>query len=143
MIEAERLFDDASQTLSSVQRGKSSLRLIGANKETHWCMCVCACACDYVRVVLFLCVPYLFCLNSVCTCDFQCRTGVRQPCASAIRFQSFPSIWLSCCGEGAPRGNVIIPCWPQSTGFTALSVSGETVASGPLLTCNIKQQRYQ
>lgn len=135
MIEAVGLFDYASQIPLSQPRAKRSLQLIGANKEKHVAVCL------YVHVILYVCfVPLYLCLchiSSVCTAcvgvipGVHVWTAIQLLCASVIRFQSLPCIWLSCCGGGAPWGNVIIPCWPQSTGFTALSVSGETAARGP------------
>ena len=90
-------------------------------------LCVYSCMCYCVLSFSMLCA------HSVRTHDSQCPCvdGLRLLCARAIRFQSHASMWLSCCRAGAPWGNVIIPCWPQSTGFTALSVSGETAARGP------------
>lgn len=91
-----------------------------------WITCICDCWCVSV-----------LCLGArVGSVDVW--TAISLLSASAIRFQSLSSLWLSWCSGGAPWGNVIIPCWPQSAGFTALSVSGDMVVWGP--TPNITQQ---
>lgn len=80
-----------------------------------------ACVCVCIRLCLSHCFPCICaCVTSCAGCvhvipSVHVWTAFRLLCASAIRFQSLPSIWLSCCGGCAPWGNVIIPCWPQST----------------------------
>lgn len=129
--EGEGLLDDDAP-LSTVREWRV---VYGWRERIRRCMLLCVFKCAFFCVcVVFLCL----CTNqlNVCVCvrvipNIHMWTAVGLLWASAISFQSHPSMWLICCGAGAPRGNVIIPCWPQSTGFTALSFSGGTAARGP------------
>lgn len=115
-------------SLNTVWKAKSSLELIGANKKKRRCVFICARSSAQCLCVVFLCV----CACAVSAQRAHFVSAIRQLFVDAIRCQSRPSMLLSCCSAGAPQGNVIIPCWLQSTGLTALSVSGETAARGPI-----------
>lgn len=105
---------DKHSSLNRVQRVQLGEQLAGPNID--------------LKVILRV---FLSSFRSVCVCTVDVWTAIWLLSASAIRFQSLSSIRLSWCGGGAPWGNVIIPCWPQSASFTALSVSGGMVAWGP------------
>lgn len=134
MIEAEWGSLTTPLKHPSQQRAKHTA---DRSKWGEACGCVLLSACDSVCVCfvcLYLCLCHISSVRTACvgvSPSVHVWTAIQLLCVTAIRFQSLPCIWLSCCGGGAPWGNVIIPCWRQSTGFTALSVSGETAVRSP------------
>lgn len=104
------------------------------------CAVVCACCVTSVCVAcvsVFVPVSYQLIVHTVlhAISIISVWTAIRQLRVRAIRFQSRPSMWLSRGGAGAPWGNVIIPCWLLSAGFSALSVWRDS-SLRPLLISN-------